>query len=109
MRLFGSKAPKPGWFCINLMPDRVDVCHVLAAGRERPEIALCDSYKKEGGDVATLARLRRELHLDRHRCTTLLRPGDYQVMYSFPRPTARAGVLPRCWRWRPATRSSRRA
>jgi len=80
MRLFGSKALKPGWFCINLMPDRVDVCHVLAAGRERPEIALCDSYKKEGGDAATLARLRRELHLDRHRCTTLLRPGDYQVV-----------------------------
>jgi MSHA biogenesis protein MshI len=80
MRLFGSKAHKPGWFCINLMPDRVDVCHVVATGRARPEITLCDSYKKEGGDTATLARLRRELHLDRHRCTTLLRPGEYQVL-----------------------------
>jgi len=80
MRLFGSKALKPGWFCINLMPDRVDVCHVVAAGRERPEIVLCDSYKKEGGDAATLARLRRELDLDRHRCTTLLKSGEYQVM-----------------------------
>jgi MSHA biogenesis protein MshI len=80
MRLFASKARKSSWFCINLMPDRVDACHVLATGRERPEIALCDSYKKEGGDVATLARLRRELHLDRYRCTTLLGSGDYQVM-----------------------------
>lgn len=62
------------------MPDRVDVCHVLAAGKERPEIALCDSYRKEGGDVATLSRLRRELHLDRHRCTTLLASGAYQIV-----------------------------
>jgi MSHA biogenesis protein MshI len=80
MRLFGSKALKPGWFCINLMPDRVDVCHVVAAGRQRPEIVVCDSYKKEGSDTATLARLRRELDLDRHRCATLLKSGDYQVM-----------------------------
>lgn len=80
MRLFGSKAQKPGWFCVTLMQDRVDVCHVLAAGRARPEIVLCDSYKKEGGDRATLERLRRELHLDRHRCTTLLKAGEYQVL-----------------------------
>jgi MSHA biogenesis protein MshI len=80
MKLFGSKGRKPGWFCINLMPERVDVCHVMATGRARPEVLLCDSYKKEGGDIATLSRLRRELHLDQHRCTTLLRPGDYQVM-----------------------------
>ena len=80
MRLFGSKGRKPDWFCVNLRPDRVDVCHVLAAGQERPEIALCDSYRKEGGDVATLVRLRRELHLDRHRCTTLLGSGAYQIV-----------------------------
>ena len=53
MWLFGSKGRKAGWFCVNLMPDRVDVCHVLAAGKERPEILLCDSYRKEGGDIAT--------------------------------------------------------
>jgi MSHA biogenesis protein MshI len=80
MRLFGSKGQKPGWFCVNLLPDRVDVCHVDSAGKERPEILLCDSYRKEGGDVATLTRLRRELHLDRHRCTTLLRNGAYQIV-----------------------------
>ena len=80
MRLFGSKGQKPGWYCVNLLPERVDVCHVVADGKERPEILLCDSYRKEGGDVATLTRLRRELHLDRHRCTTLLRSGAYQIV-----------------------------
>jgi MSHA biogenesis protein MshI len=80
MRLFGSRKRKPGWVCINLMPDRVDVCHVNATGRARPEILLCDSYRKEGGDAATLRRLRRELDLERQRCITLLRGGEYQVV-----------------------------
>jgi len=80
MRLFGSKARNPGWLCINLMPDRVDVSHVVVAGKARPEIVLCDSYRKEGDTAATLGRLRRELHLDRYRCTTLLKSGDYQIV-----------------------------
>ena len=80
MRLFGSKGQKPGWMCINLMPDRVDVSHVVVAGKARPEIVLCDSYRKEGDAVATLGRLRRELELDRYRCTTILKSTDYQIV-----------------------------
>ena len=80
MRFFGSTRSRPGWLCINLLPDRVDLSHVLAEGRSRPEVLLCDSYHKESDDVATLKRLRRELNLDRYRCTTLLRTGDYQMV-----------------------------
>ncbi|MCW5603025.1 MAG: agglutinin biogenesis protein MshI [Burkholderiales bacterium] len=80
MKLFGSGRRRPGWLCVNLRPDRIDVAHVLTAGRARPEVLICDSYRKEGGDSAALARLRRELHLARYRCTTLLQPADYQVM-----------------------------
>jgi MSHA biogenesis protein MshI len=79
MRLFGSKRGKPDWVCINVHADRVDVCHVQAAGRARPEILTCDSFRKEDGDTATLRRLNRELQLNRHRCTTLLKPGEYQI------------------------------
>ena len=63
-----------------MMPDRVDVTHVLVTGKARPEIVLCDSYRKEGALAETLIRLRRELHLDRYRCTTLLKTGDYQIV-----------------------------
>src|SRR4026209_1477762 len=80
MRLFGSSGRNPGWMCINMMPDRVDVTHVLVTGKARPEIVLCDSYRKEGALAETLIRLRRELHLDRYRCTTLLKTGDYQIV-----------------------------
>lgn len=99
MRLFASSRRRPGWLCINLHPQRVDVSHVLARGRARPEVLLCDSYRKEGDDRATLARLRRELQLDRYRCTTVLRTGDYQVLQveapNVPAAEARTAV-----RWR---------
>jgi len=99
MRFLGSTRRTPGWLCINLWPDRVDVSHVAVAGETRPEITLCNSYRKEGGDAATLARLRKELQLDLYRCTTLLRNGDYQVVQvdapNVPAQEARSAV-----RWR---------
>ena len=100
MRLFGSGKHKPGWLCINLMPDRVDVSHVVAAGRARPEVPLCDSFRKEGGDVATLSRLRRELHLDRYHCTTLLKSGSYQMMQVEAPANVQAGEAKNAVRWR---------
>ena len=57
MRFFGASKRRPGWLCINVYPQRVDVSHVLARGRARPEVLLCDSYRKEGDDQATLTRL----------------------------------------------------
>ncbi len=80
MRFFRSAKRKPGWMCINLRPDRVDVSHVRVNGKARPEVLLCDSYRKEADDVTTLKRLRRDLNLGSYRCTTLLRPGDYQIL-----------------------------
>jgi MSHA biogenesis protein MshI len=89
----------PGYVCINVWPDRVDVSRVVTAGKARPEIELCHSYRKEDGDAATLAWLRKELQLDRYRCTTLLRSGDYQLVQvdapNVPEPEARSAV-----RWR---------
>lgn len=54
--------------------------HVLVAGKPRPEILLCESFHKEGSDVDTLKRLRRELNLDRYQCTTLLKKNEYQFL-----------------------------
>jgi len=79
-----------------LRPDRVDLSHVLTEGRSRPEVLVCDSYRKEGGDGTTLRRLRRELDLDRYRCTTLLPSGQYQLLQvdapNVPAPEIRAAA-----------------
>lgn len=99
LKLPGSARRTPGFVCINLWPDRVDVSHVVAGGKERPEIKRCDSYRKVGGETATLTRLRRDLHLDRYRCTTLLKSGDYQII-QVEAPNVLPNEMKNAVRWR---------
>lgn len=97
MNLF-RKSRRPGWLCLNLHADRVDLSHVLAEGRARPEVLLCESFRKEGDDTATLARLRRELDLDRYRLLTVLKRRDYQI-FSVDRPEVPAAEARAAVRW----------
>lgn len=97
MNLFG-KNRRPGWLCLNLHPDRVDLSHVLVEGKPRPEVLLCESFRKEGDDVATLKRLRRELNLDRYQCMTLLKARDYQIL-SVDAPNVPAAEARSAVRW----------
>jgi MSHA biogenesis protein MshI len=83
-----------------VFPQRVDVSHVLARGRARPEVLICDSFRKEGDDRATLGRLRRELQLNRYRCTTLLRSGDYQMLQVDAPTNVPAAEAKSAVRWR---------
>lgn len=99
MKLFGASGRNPGWLCINLRPDRVDVSHVVTRGRARPQITRCESFRKGGDDAATLSRLRKELQLDRYRCTTLLKSGDYQ-MVQVDAPNVPAQEAKSAVRWR---------
>ncbi len=99
MKLFGSGKRRPGWLCITLATDRVDISHVLTAGKARPEILLCESFRKEGEDIATLKRLRKELDLDRYRCTTLLHARDYHVL-QVDAPAVPAAELKAAIPWR---------
>ncbi len=75
---FFSGKQRPGWLCLNMYAGHIDLSHVLMAGKERPEVLLCESFQKEGSDVDTLKRLRRDLNLDRYQCVTLLQSKDYQ-------------------------------
>jgi len=99
LKLPGAARHTPGFVCINLWPDRVDVSHVVAAGRARPEIKRCDSFRKVGGEAATLTRLRRDLQLDRCRCTTVLKSGDYQII-QVEAPNVLPNEMKNAVRWR---------
>jgi MSHA biogenesis protein MshI len=88
-----------GLVCINLWPDRVDVVHALVAGRTRPEIQRCDYYRRVGGDATILKRLRKQHQLDRHRCTLLLRTGDYQII-QVEAPNVLPDEMKNAVRWR---------
>jgi MSHA biogenesis protein MshI len=95
---FFRKSRRPGWLCLNLHADRVDLSHVLVEGRPRPEVLLCESFRKEGDDAATLARLRRELDLDRYRLLTVLKRRDYQI-FSVDRPEVPEAEARAAVRW----------
>lgn len=95
---FLNKKRRPGWLCLNLHADRIDLSHVLVEGKPRPEILLCESFRKEGSDVDTLKRLRKELNLDRYQCITLLNTGDYQML-AVDAPNVPAAEAKNAVRW----------
>src|SRR6185436_17152499 len=99
MSWFKRRRKQPGWLALALHADRVDLVHVRRAVSGRPELALCDSFRKEGSDADTLTRLRRELKLEQYRCTTLLSPDQYQI-HRIEAPAVPAAELKSALRWR---------
>lgn len=80
MALFrAARSKHPDWTCVALLPASVDVARIVTGPAGRPEVAICDSFRKEGSDRAALVRLRRALKLDDGPCTTLLAPGQYHI------------------------------
>lgn len=98
MALFRKKIRQPGWTCIDVTATAVDVARVQPAREGKPEVLVCDSYRKEGSDRDVLARLRRALHLDDGNCTTLLAPGQYFIM-QVDAPRVPAGEIKAALRW----------
>jgi MSHA biogenesis protein MshI len=96
--LFSKRKKPSGWVALSVNHDHVDLVRVKR-GNGKPQIELCDTYRKEGSDGATLARLRKELNLDRYHCTTLLKTEDYQ-MHQIEAPNVPAAELKTATRWR---------
>ncbi len=99
LRWFDKGKKEAGWLAVGLHHDHVDLVHVKRAAGGRPEITLCDSYRKEGSDTDTLTRLREELKLDRFHCTTLLTGDEYQL-HQLDAPNVPAAELKTAMRWR---------
>ena len=97
--MFFKKKRHSGWLALSLDQDHIDLVHVRRAANGKPEIALCDTYRKEGSDVATLERLRKEFGLDRYHCTTLLKSADYQT-HPIDAPNVPAAEMKAAVRWR---------
>jgi MSHA biogenesis protein MshI len=99
MNWFAKNTRQPGWLALSLHPDRVDLVHVRRSPNRRPEIALCETYRREGTFAETLARLRKEFKLGRYRCTTLLKNEDYQL-HQVDAPNVPAAEMKTAMRWR---------
>jgi MSHA biogenesis protein MshI len=90
---------QPGWLALVLHHDEVDLVHVQRGVNGRPQILMCDSYRKEESNAATLARLSKELKFERYRCTTLLERGSYQL-HQIDAPNVVRDELKQAVRWR---------
>jgi MSHA biogenesis protein MshI len=84
---------------INLFSDRAEIGHIRRNGSERPIVNLCAQVPIADNEVGTLQRLRRELHLDRFRCSTLLPKDKYQLQL-IDAPNVPDGEMKSAVRWR---------
>ena len=90
---------QPGWLALQAHENQIDLVHVRSAMGARPEVSLCDSFRTETSEAATLARLRKELKLDEFHCTTLLPTQHYQL-YEIEAPNVPAAETKSAVRWR---------
>ena len=98
MRIFGA-GKRDGWLSVASRDGVVDLAHIHPGAGGRPEVTLCESFRKEGSESDTYARLRKQLGLERYRATTSLRFGEYQFLQVEP-PDVPAEDMKEAIRWR---------
>lgn len=99
MRALFSRKPSAGIAAVALTAERIEVAHV-SRGAELPMVEFCVQMPASPGQAAeALQKLRRELHLDRYRCSTLLPSSQYQ-MQLLDAPAVPDAELKSAVRWR---------
>ncbi len=98
MRIFGA-GKRDGWLAVASRDGVVDLAHIHAGAGGRPEVTLCETFRKEGAEADTYSRLRKQFGLDRYRATTSLRFGEYQFLQVEP-PDVPAEEMKEAMRWR---------
>ena len=78
---------------------RVDVARVQRGNDAQPVLDLCASLSRDETDTETLARLRRDYHLARVPCVTLMPEADYQLQV-MEAPEVPEAELKSAVRWR---------
>lgn len=98
MRIF-APTKRNGWLAVASRDGVIDLAHIQPCGGGRPEVALCESFRKEGGDAEAYSRLRKQYRIDRYHVTTSLRFGEYQFLQVEP-PDVPAEEFKEAMRWR---------
>jgi MSHA biogenesis protein MshI len=99
MRSLFSRTPAAELAAVNLYRDRAEVGHIRRNGSERPVVDVCSQFPNAGNDVETLQGLRREFHLDRYSCSTLLPARQYQLQL-IDAPNVPEAEMKAAARWR---------
>lgn len=99
MRTLFSKTRPAELAAVNLYSDRAEVGRIRRNGSERPVVDVCAQVGHAGDAVESLQRLRRDFHLDRFTCATLLPARQYQLQL-VDAPNVPEAELKSAVRWR---------
>lgn len=99
MRSLFSRPQAVELAAVNLYSDRAEVGHIRRNGSERPVVDVCAQIPSAGDPVETLQRLRRDFHLERYGCATLLPARQYQ-MQLIDAPSVPEAEMKSAVRWR---------
>ena len=94
-----GRKQNPGLAAIQVRKDRIDVANVSRNSGARPMVDSCVSFRRDGDDPDILSRVRREAHLDKFRCSTLLAAGEYQLQV-LEAPSVPQAEVKQAVRWR---------
>lgn len=85
---------------VNLYSDRVEVGQIRRNGSERPVVAICGQIPSAADHSEALQRARKEMHLDRFRCSTVLPARQYQLQLLDAPPGVPDAEMKSAVRWR---------
>jgi MSHA biogenesis protein MshI len=99
MRSLFSRPQAVELAAVNLYSDRVEVGRIRRNGAERPVVDICAQVPNTGDPIETLQKMRRELHLERFSCVTLLPARQYQLQL-IDAPNVPVAEMKSAVRWR---------
>ena len=97
-KLFSGTSQRIGWFAICVGEKGVHFAHVKLTG-SKPQVLMCAFYPESNVTSAGLEKLRKEARIGNFQFTTLLRPGEYQMLL-LDAPNVHADELKAAIRWR---------
>lgn len=78
-KLFKAKSHDAGWFAISLGTHGIYLAKIKFDGA-MPCVVRCEYHETGTASASTLEKLRREANIGNHDVTTLLAPGEYQML-----------------------------
>jgi MSHA biogenesis protein MshI len=95
---FARSAREPGWLAVSLQPGELSFVHGAYAPGGAATVDICGTQSFEG-DFDRAQQAAREHELARFQCSTLLAPGEYQLL-QVEAPNVPLAELKTAIRWR---------
>ena len=93
-----KRGTAPGWLAVELGDKRVSLAHVVPEGGQ-PAVKFAEERPWDAAEPKSLERVAREFGVKRFRCTTLLKPQQYNILL-VEAPAVKPDELKAAVRWR---------